>query len=110
VILHPGCDDTVEILGVRDAVTGAPLNAATATYALQELVSGVWTAVAGGTGTYTYVADSVGNYRGEVDAAVTELLSVNRPTRAKITVVEGGYKATAYVPVTVQNYTGEPAY
>jgi hypothetical protein len=84
-ILHPGSDETVTITGLY---AGGYLNSATVTYAL---VTEDGTAVSGGTGSFSYVAASNGNYTASIESTVTTLLTPGTTAYLNVTISESGY-------------------
>ena len=89
-LLYIGEDFRVTLTGLSyttDAGAVAYLNAATVTYALK---SAAGAAIAGGTGSLSYVAASNGNYAATGNKAVTLLLSDGALYFLEVTIAEGG--------------------
>lgn len=82
--LYVGEDMAIQMIGLRDAITGSYVNDATMTYTLKT-AAGV--AVTGASAiSMAYVAASDGNYRGTMDAAVSGTLTNETVYYLEITV------------------------
>lgn len=91
------------------APAGTYLNAATVTYALtlaDGATQATCTAVAGGTGTLSYVAASNGNYLGVIESTVSALLAAGTLYYIWLTFVQGAYNDLRRVEAYAQ-YRGE---
>lgn len=84
-----GGDFTHELRGVRDAATGSYLNSATITYTIRLAEDD--SAVAGGTGSLSYVAASDGIYRGVTESTVTATLTAHAIYYAEYPVQQSSY-------------------
>lgn len=98
-VLFISSDMTWTLPGVKNAVSGAFLNAGTCTYILKKSDG---TTVTGGTGSLSYVSGSDGDYRGTIESTVTTLLKNGDPYWLEVTFAEGGLDRFWRLPCVAQ--------